>query len=68
MLEILIGVEIIFFPFESGCAAGARTMEMRTSNSWCMITELVYDYGDELCAKEVSGTELLRWLQLTILW
>jgi hypothetical protein len=55
MLEILIGVEIIFFPFESGCAAGARTMEMRTSNSWCMITELVYDYGDELCAKEADG-------------
>ncbi|PUZ69973.1 hypothetical protein GQ55_2G174000 [Panicum hallii var. hallii] len=41
-------------------------MEMRTSNSWCMITELVYDYGDELCAKE-SGPNILRssvWDQL----
>ncbi|PVH64086.1 hypothetical protein PAHAL_2G181200 [Panicum hallii] len=44
-------------------------MEMRTLNSWCMITELVYDYGDELCAKEItkSGPNILRssvWDQL----
>ena len=47
------------------CAAGARTIDMRTWNSWCMITELVYDYWDEPCTKrsvELASPIVCKWL------